>query len=151
MYSDCDLQIPDQSGCPDQTSIYHPKPKWAWFSFSNSQHIACCWLITFTPNPPSTIVLGTSCPLMMIVIAGPLVSTTVSPSSGFEKKAGASAEYGGANTDFSLLVNRGTNCNSRPNNCVIWQSCNAYHVEPSSLSVLPEVSFVPVIQSSSVH
>ena len=69
------------------------------------------WLITFTPDPPSTIVPGTSHPLM-ITVAGLLVPTTTGPSSGFEKKAGAGAKCGGANIDFSSSVNQGTNCNS---------------------------------------
>ena len=80
------------------------------------------------PDPPSTIVLGSSYPLTIAVIAGLLVSTTVNPSSGFEKIAGAGGVSTAVIPDFSPSVNQGTNCNSRPNGSVIWHSCNAFHV-----------------------
>ena len=76
-------------------------------------------LITFTLDPPSTIVPGSSRPLTIAVIAGPFVSTTVGPSSGFEKKAGAGGLSTAVNPDLSPSVNRVTNCNSRPNGSVI--------------------------------
>ena len=85
-------------------------------------------LITFTYDPPSTIVPGSSRPLIIVVIAELLVSTTAGPSSGLEKKARADAEFCGANVDFKPLVNRGTNCSKRTSGSIIWQSCSAYHV-----------------------
>ena len=84
-------------------------------------------LITFTPDPPSTIVPGTSRPLMMAVIVGLLVSTTANPSSRFEKNVGAGAGLGGANADFKPSVNRGTNCSNRPSGSMIWHSRSACH------------------------
>ena len=68
----------------------------------------------FTLDPPSSIVPGTSHPLVIAVIVGLLVSTTIGPSSGFEKNAGASAGLVGANADFNPSVNQGTNCSNRP-------------------------------------
>ena len=76
-------------------------------------------LITFTPDPPSTIVPGTSRPLIMAVIVELLVSTTVGPSSGFETKAGAGVGPGGANASFRPSMNWGTNCNNRPSGSMI--------------------------------
>ena len=52
-----------------------------------------CWLITLTPDPPSTIVLGTSLPLTIVVIAGLLVLTIVSPSYGLEKYVNIGSEF----------------------------------------------------------
>mgnify|MGYP000721702698 CR=1 FL=1 len=97
----------------------------------NVSHV--CFLMTFTPDLPSTIVLGTSRPLTMTVIAKLLVSTTINPSSRLEKKVGVGAKCGDANTDFSPSVNQGTNCNTQPNGSVIWQSCNACHIGSSSV------------------
>ena len=54
-------------------------------------------MITFTLDPPSIIVPGTSLPLMMTVTTGLLVSTTASPSSGFEKNVGVDSELYGYN------------------------------------------------------
>ena len=62
-------------------------------------------LITFTSDPPSIIVPSTSLPLMMTVTAGLLVSTTVGPSSEFEKNVGAGSGLCGDNADFNPFVN----------------------------------------------
>ena len=51
-------------------------------------------LMTFTPEPPSIIVLMISLPLTIVGIDGLLVSTTAGPSSGLEKNAGAGASFG---------------------------------------------------------
>ena len=62
-------------------------------------------LITLTPDPPSTIVPSSSCPLTMAVIARLLVATTTGPSSGFEKKAEAGNGFDEVNSNFSPSVN----------------------------------------------
>ena len=92
-------------------------------------------LITLTPDPLSTIVRGSSNPLIVAVISGLLVSTTAGPSFGLEKNGGACNEFGGVIAAFSPSVNRGTNCNSRPNDNVIFHSCSACHVGFSSCIV----------------
>ena len=65
-------------------------------------------LITFTYDPPSTIVPGSSRPLIIVVIAELLVSTTAAPSSRFENNVGANVGLDGANADFNPSVNQGT-------------------------------------------
>ena len=72
------------------------------------------------------------------------MSTTVSPSSGFEKNVGASARLDEANTDFNPLVNRGTSCSNQPSGNVIWYSCSACHAGFSgcAISVSPSTACV---------
>ena len=82
----------------------------------------------FTLDPPSIIIPGSSCPFTMAVIAGLFVSTTVGPSSGFEKKVGAGGVPTAVIPVSSPSVKRGTSRNSRPNGSVIWHSCNVCHV-----------------------
>ena len=79
-------------------------------------------------DPPSIIVPGSSRPFMMAVIAGLFVSTTVGPSSEFEKNARAGGVLTAVIPVFSPFVKRGTSYNNRPNGNVIWHSCNACHV-----------------------
>ena len=50
--------------------------------------------MTFTPDPPSMIVLAISFPFTITVIAGLFVSSTVGPSSGLVKNAGAGVGFG---------------------------------------------------------
>ena len=84
-------------------------------------------LITFTLDPPSMIVSGTSLPLMITITAGLLVSTTVGPSLGFVKNMGVVAGFGGDSANFKLSANRGTNCNSRPKGNMNWYCLSACH------------------------
>ena len=69
--------------------------------------------MTFTPDPPSIIVPAISFPFTIAVIAGLLVSTTMGPSSGLEKNAGAGIGLGFMSAACKFAVNRGTNYSSR--------------------------------------
>ena len=71
--------------------------------------------MTFTPDPPSIIVPAISFPFTIAVIAGLLVSTTVGPSSGLEKNAGAGVGFGLMTAACRSAVNRGTNLSSHAN------------------------------------
>ena len=93
------------------------------------------WLITFTLDPPSIIILGTSLPLMMTITVGLLMSTTVGPSSELEKNDGVASKLCGDNANFNPSINLGTNCKSQPSGSIIWHCCKACHV--GLLSVLP--------------
>ena len=88
-----------------------------------------CWLMTFTLKPSSTIVPGIYLPLIITIITELLVSTTVGPSSG--------SRFSGVNTDLSPSINRGTNCNSRPNGNIIWHYVSACHALLDSPLSLP--------------
>ena len=69
-------------------------------------------LMTFTPDPPSVIVLAISLPFTITVIAGLLVSTTAGPSSGLEKNVVVGVGFGLMMVSWRSAMSRGTNCSS---------------------------------------
>ena len=76
-------------------------------------------LMTFTPNPPSMIVLAISLPFTITVIAGLLLSTTVGPSSGLEKNVDVGVGFGLMTVSYRSSVIRGTNWSRRANGSTI--------------------------------
>ena len=114
----------------------------------------------FTPDPRSTIIPGSSRPLIITLIVGLLMSTTVGPSSRFEKNVEVGVGLDGANADFNSSLNRDTSCSNRPNGNVIWHSYIACHVGFSSCvfsvgsSIALLCSFISVtfrLLDSSIH
>ena len=83
----------------------------------NVSHVR--WLITFTPEPPSIIVLVISFPLIITIIVGLLMSTTTGPSSRLEKNVGAGSGFCEVNAILRPFVNRGANCSRRPRGSMI--------------------------------
>ena len=145
----CNMTVEIQNACPSiviSKFLISPVGRTELVSTIRNQngHDSHSWIpsvshvllmITFTPDPPSTIVPVTSLPLLINVTIRLLVSTTVGPSLGFVKNVDAFAGFDGASVDFRLSANRGSNCSSLCKGMEIWQLVRACHTR-SSLSAL---------------
>ena len=86
-------------------------------------------LITFTPEPPSTMLPGISWPWMITLIVSLCSSIIVGPLTGLMKLTSTYSNVFLVRIVATVFVNRGTNLSNLDNGKVIWQSASTCHVE----------------------
>ena len=111
--------------------------------------LRCLWyhmsfFLTFTHNPMSIIVPGTSTPLMITFIAWLWSFIMAGPLFGFVKIFGASGSCSFFNIAIMVSMNHGTNYSNRVSDIVKSQSVNDHHTRSSVdplLSLSCSISF----------
>ena len=148
MTSDCDVQVSDES---DQTelvsAILSQNGHGSQSLIPKVSHVLS--LMTFTPEPLSIMFQIISLPLIITMMVWVLVSTTIGPSSRSEKNVGVGSGFGAVNVVLRPSVNRGTNCNMRPNGSTIFGilvTPAKSGRNPYSFRAPPTVCFVPVFR-----